>query len=252
MKLAVTILTIVLGLAVHAEPQTFRMDENGSSDGVRNSAPSGDSHPVASPFLRKRNAQFRTEGDAKVVRQAAVADQTAAANQLTSNQKAISQANPSKRLASSDKEITIGKKKYKYVASSSQTWHNARGKCKNLGGDLASFLSYAEFDEVAKKFAYEIHSNVPWVGAKMHLPSGTTDHKNSWYWVTGEPLPPQYKKWYNNGGTQYPKDGSSSNQCALLNRDGNMREGGGPSLLPTSCSSKYKYLCEIPVKPSES
>jgi len=84
MKLAVTILTILLGLAVHAEPQSFR-----------NAAPSGDSRPAASPFLRKRNAiegrqaQLRkTEDDATEVRQAAEANQTA-----------ISQADPSKRLA---------------------------------------------------------------------------------------------------------------------------------------------------------
>merc|ERR1711974_404716 len=98
---------------------------------------------------------------------------------------------------STDKEITIGKKKYKYVNSPLQNWHTARGKCKNLGGDLASFLSYAEFDKVAKAFAWEIHYSHPWVGAKMHLPSGKTDHKNHWYWVTGEPLSPKYKKWYN-------------------------------------------------------
>jgi len=84
MKLAVIILTILLGLAVHAEPQSFR-----------NAAPSGDSRPAASPFLRKRNAiegrqaQLRkTEDDATEVRQAAEANRTAS-----------SQADPSKRLA---------------------------------------------------------------------------------------------------------------------------------------------------------
>jgi len=248
MKLAVTILTIVLGLAVHAEPQTFRMDENGSGDGVRNAAPSGDSHPVALPFLLKRNAQFRTENDVTVVRQAAEANQTAAVNQMVGYQKAISQADPSKRLA--DWEKMIGKKKYIYVTKST-AWSNAQGICKKKGGDLASFLSYAEFDKVTKKFAYEIQWSYPWVGAKMHLPSGS-DHKNSWYWVTGEPLSPFYKKWYNYGGKNMPKDGSTSYQCAYINKIGNMREGNGPSLYPDSCGGSRYFICEIPVKPSES
>jgi len=234
MKLAVTILTILLGLAVHAEPQSFR-----------NAAPSGDSRPAASPFLRKRNAiegrqaQLRkTEDDATEVRQAAEANQTA-----------ISQADPSKRLA--DKEITSGKKKYIYVANPTKSWHDARGECKKRGGDLASFLSYAEFEEVVEKFAWEIHWSVPWVGARMHLPSGITDVKNNWYWVTGEPLSPEYKKWYNDGRTEYPKDGSTSNQCAYIQSTGNMKEANGPSLYPAGCGGGARYLCEIPVKPSE-
>jgi len=236
MKLAVIILTILLGLAVHAEHQSFR-----------NAAPSGDSRPAASSFLRKRNAiegrqaQLRkTEDDATEVRQAAEANQTA-----------ISQADPSKRLAVNDKEITSGKKKYRYVASPTKSWDAARLECKRRGGDLASFLSYAEFEEVAEKFAYEIHWNVPWVGARMHLPSGITDVKNNWYWVTGEPLSPDYKKWYNNGNTEFPKDGSTSSQCAYIQAYGNMEESNGPSLYPGGCSSSLRYLCEIPVKPSE-
>jgi len=114
MKFAVIILTILLDLAVHAEPQTFHMDENGWGIGGRNAAPSSDSRPAASPFLRKRNAlaiegrqaQFRkTENDATVVRQAAEANQTAAANQTAGNQAAISQADPSLRLSGTKQAI---------------------------------------------------------------------------------------------------------------------------------------------------
>jgi len=234
MKLAVIILTILLGLAVNAERQSFR-----------NAAPSGDSRPAASPFLRKRNAiegrqaQLRkTEDDATEVRQAAEANQTA-----------ISQADPSKRLA--DKEITSGKKKYRYVANPTKSWHDARGECKKRGGDLASFLSYAEFEEVVEKFAWEIHWSVPWVGAKVQMPSGKTDYKNHWYWVTGEPLSPEYKKWYNNGDNQHPGSASNSYHCAWIYPHGNMREANGPSLYAYDCSSAQRYLCEIPVKPSE-
>jgi len=233
MKLAVIILTILLGLAVHAETQ------------FRNAAPSGDSRPAASPFLRKRNAiegrqaqLKKTEDDATEVRQAAEANQTAG-----------NQADPSKRLA--DKTITTGKKKYVYVAKG-LAWSSARGKCKQLGGDLASFLSYAEFNEVVEKFAWEIHNSSPWVGAKLHLPSGSTDYKNNWYWVTGEPLSPEYEKWYNNGDVKYPGSNTASNMCAFIQKNGNMREGNGPSLKPASCSVGRHCLCEIPVKPSES
>jgi len=232
MKLAVTILTILLGLAVHAEPQSFR-----------NAAPSGDSRPAASPFLRKRNAiegrqaQLRkTEDDATEVRQAAEANQTA-----------ISQADPSIRL--SDASYTIGKKKYVYQ-SKGMAWSTARTKCMEQGGDLASFLSYAEFEEVVQKFWRYIHRGNMWVGAHMHL-HNTQDHKNNWYWVTGEPLSPFYKYWYNNGGTHYPDEGSTSYKCAYINANG-YRSGNGPSLAVNTCSITNKSLCEIPVKPSES
>jgi len=139
MKLAVIILTILLGLAVHAETQ------------FRNAAPSGDSRPAASPFLRKRNAiegrqaqLKKTEDDATEVRQAAEANQTAG-----------NQADPSKRLA--DTTIAVGNKKYVFQ-SKAMAWSTARGNCMAQGGDLASFLSYAEFDRVIQKFQYYIHT----------------------------------------------------------------------------------------------
>jgi len=233
MKLAVIILTILLGLAVHAEPQSFR-----------NAAPSGDSRPAASPFLRKRNAiegrqaQLRkTEDDATEVRQAAEANQTAG-----------NQADPSKRLA--DTTIgTVGNKKYVFQ-SKTMDWYTARRMCMQQGGNLASFLSYAEFDRVTLKSQFYIHTYTMWVGARLHT-RGTSDFTNNWYWVTGEPLSPFYNKWYNYGSTHMPSSGSTSSDCTYINSNGNMFDNG-PSLYPAACGNKYYSLCEIPAKPTES
>jgi len=245
MKLTVIILTILLGLAVSAEPQ------------FHNAAPSGDSRPAASSFLRKRNvlaiearqSQFRkTEDDATVVRQATEANQTVAVNQTAAaNQTAISQADPSLRL--SDSSVTIGNKTYT-VQTTSWTWDTARGQCQLKGGDLASFLSYAEFQKVIPKFAGINHKKVLWVGARLWL-QGTTNFIDNWYWVTGEPLSPFYKKWYN-FEENMPSSGSKSRDCAIVRKDGNMKEGNGPSLYPYACSNTYYSICEIPAKPSES
>jgi len=186
--------------------------------------------------------------DATAVKQAAAANPTAG-NQMVHNQTAISQAGPSIRL--SDKVIPFGKKTYRFI-STSMKWYEARTHCRrNNYGDLVSILSYAKFEEIVQKFHAEIFLGCMWVGAQLHLQGGK-DFTNNWYWVTGEPLSPQYKKWYNSGTSNYPSTGSISYVYAYIQITGNMREGNTPSLSATSSGGKCRSLCEISVKPSES
>jgi len=175
--------------------------------------------------------------------------QAAAANQTAHDQTAISQADPNIRL--SDTPKSFGKKKYTWL-STGRSWHSQRSICKSsYGGDLASILSYAEFEKIAQEFHAELHKSCMWVGAMLHL-HGTNDFTNNWYWLTGEPLSPMHKKWYNDGaGTNYPESGSTSLGCVNMARDGNMKEGNGPSLYPRTCSTGCFALCEMSAPPSE-
>jgi len=175
--------------------------------------------------------------------------QAAVANQTAHEQTAIRQAEPSIRLAYPTK--SFGKKKYTWI-SGSRSWNNQRSVCNSGNyGDLASILSYAEFEKITQEFHAQLHNQCTWVGAKLHL-QGTNDITNNWYWLTGEPLSPMHKKWQNNGaGTKYPASGSKSRDCVYIDESGNMREGNGPSLYPHPCTSGCYALCEMSAPPSE-
>jgi len=184
------------------------------------------------------------------------ANQTAAVptatNQTAANKTSLSQADPSYRLATDyTKTFKVGDTKYKFIDyKAKQTWTNARSKCLDLGADLAVILSYAEFDQVAKNLLAPMHkSDAVLIGAKKI----GTDYKNSWHWVSGEPLSPKFRKWYNSydGETTRPSK-SESCQVAYMERSGDYREGNGPSISCTTTSDALSYLCEFPKTAEES
>jgi len=184
------------------------------------------------------------------------ANQTAAVptatNQTAANKTSLSQADPSYRLATDyTKTFKVGDTKYKFIDyKAKQTWTNARSKCLDLGADLAVILSYAEFDQVAKNLLAPMHkSDAVLIGAKKI----GTDYKNSWHWVSGEPLSPKFRKWYNSydGESKGPSK-SAGCQVAYMQYSGNYREGNGPSIGCTSTGDAQSYLCEFPETAEES
>ena len=98
--------------------------------------------------------------------------------------------------------------------------------------------SYREFDEIASSLKRVGHIGYVWVGAKMM----GNDLKNDWYWTSGEPLSPNFKKWANGA---LPEPDYLEHKCALIKMNGNQRENNGPSLATWSCSSQAYSLCQV-------
>jgi len=179
------------------------------------------------------------------------ANQTAAVPTAT-NKTALSQADPSYRLAATDytKTFMVGNTTYHFTdVKAGKDWFTARSKCLDKGGDLAVILSYYEFDQVAKNLLAPMHkSDAVWLGARKI----GTDYKNSWHWVSGEPLSPKFRKWYNSYDGKKAPNKAESCQAAIMKYSGNYREGNGPSIGCSTKSSGYSYLCEMPETVEES
>jgi len=188
------------------------------------------------------------------------ANQTAAVptatNQTAANKTSLSQADPSYRLqlrqlaTDYSKTFTVGDMTYKFV-DKELNWLSARRKCLDLGGDLAVILSYAEFDQVAKILLAAMHKSVVWLGA--HRIGPAADFKTNWHWVTGEPLSVKFRKWYNSydGESKHPHKGADC-EAAYMQREGDYKEGNGPSIGCVSKSYTASYLCEFPKTAEES
>jgi len=181
------------------------------------------------------------------------ANQTAAVptatNQTAANKTSLSQADPSYRLQAAananakdySKTFTVGDMTYKFV-DKPQNWDNARRKCLDMGGDLAVILSYAEFDQVAKILLAALHKSDLWLGARKI----GSDYKTSWHWVTYEPLSTKFRKWYNSYDEQIKHPSRAETcQAVAMHRDGDYREGNGPSLICASKAVATPFLCEM-------
>merc|ERR1712168_641743 len=101
------------------------------------------------------------------------------------------------------KAFSVGCKSYVLVLGSTG-WNAARLACQGIGGDLASPISYKEFDGIVaavKSSRATGDAQYVWVGAKLEIETAGTD---GWEWITGEPLPageknkgtPRYAKWH--------------------------------------------------------
>merc|ERR1711951_52409 len=107
----------------------------------------------------------------------------------------------------------------------------ARTFCQNLHGDLASALSYEEFDLLVKHHLVpdDFRDEYIWVGAKRSGEDTTNTIKTDVYWITGEPLPPSYKKWWQPGGVNSYTE-PDDHCCGVIHVNGNVREGDGPAM----------------------
>jgi len=173
------------------------------------------------------------------------------ANQTAVNKTAEDLIALSHRLsAAASNTFTIEGTTYKYFDVKKRAdWRTARTNCLELGGDLAAILSYGEYEKIAKNLLFQLYKyDVMWVGAKRQGDNCFTD----WRWVSGEPLSNKFKKWYHtkDGSDNYPKNGCSD--CVYMTEEGNYNEGNGASLLYSTCTTTYPYLCEIPETSEES
>ena len=114
-----------------------------------------------------------------------------------------------------------------------KTWTEARKECQGMGADLASPLSYNEFDEIIASIQETDERRVVtvWIGARLN----GTDIRNDWYWISGEPLPVNYLKW-----ADFEPD-NVIDGCAFMA----YARGYSPDLRTWTCDSdKIEYLCQ--------
>ena len=64
-----------------------------------------------------------------------------------------------------NKVFPVEGKTYVYI-NEKKTWTKARTACKALGGDLASILSYEEYDKIKEILTNATECNYIWIGAK--------------------------------------------------------------------------------------
>ena len=120
-----------------------------------------------------------------------------------------------------------------------KTFDEARSVCKKLGGDLASSLSYKEFDAVTAKLKLLGSGALVYAGAKMQ----GSDLMNDWMWVTGEPLPIKFQKWRrNNDGTIWEPNGRGANRAVFAFADNLNNE---PYLATVESTRHLPILCQI-------
>jgi len=127
------------------------------------------------------------------------------------------------------------------------TWEGARAACKTKGGDLAVLATYAAVEAVANLVA-DTTSGVWFLGAK-NLENGFEDEKvedkkvkkDTWKWLTGEPLPLNFGKWANG-----QPDANPESPClAYCNLD---KEKGLCDYYCDRNSLVEGYICQIPSK----
>merc|ERR1711942_34961 len=92
-----------------------------------------------------------------------------------------------------NKVFPVEGKTYVYI-NEKKTWTKARTACKALGGDLASILSYEEYDKIKEILTNATECKYIWIGAERT--GSEEDKKHNWFWLTGEPLPFNHAKWY--------------------------------------------------------
>ena len=115
-------------------------------------------------------------------------------------------------------------------------WTTARQNCQNLGGDLASPLSNAEIDQLAQ-FNLTGKNAYAWLGGEL------VDHQNpkkGWKWITGEPLPANFAKWYS------AEDRDDGGDCLCFNLQRNKYHG---KFFSCSCGDDNNgmgsYVCQL-------
>ena len=108
----------------------------------------------------------------------------------------------------------------------------ARQSCKTKGGDLAVMTSYEMIDSIK---AYLVDVGEYWVGAK-----NPSKKKDSWKWLSGEPIPMSFARWR----TREP---TGDNDCLTYHKYNNEKDGEG--LCDHNCSEKADgYICQIRTK----
>jgi len=130
-----------------------------------------------------------------------------------------------------------------YVLSEdTMPFETARSYCQRLNGDLASGLNYDDFDKIVKHLTQDdFNGDYIWVGAKRNgEDTSGNDVKTDVYWLTGEPIPPTYKKWWPRSGDPEP----DSHCCGCIYKTGYL-DGHAPSLATYPGDGSFRALCQI-------
>jgi len=129
--------------------------------------------------------------------------------------------------------------KFYIFINQKKSFDQARSVCNELGGDLASILSYKEFDGIISKLEL-ISKKLVWVGAKLR----GSDLMNDWEWLTGEPLPIKFRKWRRNDDGTIREPDLLTHNCALIAFQENLNNE--PHLATVPCTgSPRNFLCQI-------
>merc|ERR1712042_222709 len=131
---------------------------------------------------------------------------------------------------SEETEVVNGKKVLSEDTIS--TFEGAREFCKNMGGDLASALSYKEYDSIVKDHleTADYKNKFIWVGFKRTGEDKSSNKiKTDVQWITGEPIPPSFAKWWQPGGSDSHEE-PDKHTYGVIHPTGNVREGDGRSM----------------------
>merc|ERR1712042_302688 len=110
-------------------------------------------------------------------------------------------------------------KSYVLSEDTISTFEGAREFCKNMGGDLASALSYKEYDSIVDHLETADYKNkFIWVGFKRTGEDKSSNKiKTDVQWITGEPIPPSFAKWWH-GSHEEP----DNHTYGVIHPDGNV------------------------------
>ena len=115
-------------------------------------------------------------------------------------------------------------KSYVLSEDTISTFEGAREFCKNMGGDLASALSYKEYDSIVKDHleTADYKNKFIWVGFKRTGEDKSSNKiKADVQWITGEPIPPSFAKWWQPGGSDSHEE-PDKHTYGVIHPDGNV------------------------------
>merc|ERR1712126_22365 len=137
-------------------------------------------------------------------------------------------------------------KSYVLSEDTISTFEGAREFCKNMGGDLASALSYKEYDSIVDHLETADYKNkFIWVGFKRTGEDKSSNKiKTDVQWITGEPIPPSFAKWWQPGGSDSHEE-PDKHTYGVIHPTGNVREGDGPSMAVHTEDKELRALCQF-------
>lgn len=121
------------------------------------------------------------------------------------------------------------------------TWEQARDKCVELGGHLATIKSDAELSNIIE-LVEQAGASFVWLGAYRA-------DDGQWYYVTGEDM--TYGVWDTNEPSAYDGDGTAENCLLMWNSKTrniwcfNDTRNDPISVLPRTYSGKTAYICQF-------
>jgi len=144
--------------------------------------------------------------------------------------------------------------RWEYRWHNALDWYTARERCQRLGfkhGDLASFPTYEEFEEVTREMRMEdSRCKSSWIGLKMDRSAEDTNDWQ-WRWLTGETVKSTDDRW----ASGRPKEGwlrkwrgeqMVGDPCVMVEE---ATPNEPAKIIEYYCSQQYpkicSYLCQV-------